>query len=241
MTTSGTTAYDPGRNVLLNAALRIVGAYAVGHQPRPEQIDGALEALNMMLKGWQVDGFLWLRRFVRVKLVAAQNSYDIGVGSTDTVYVGETGTTAYAQRPVKINDPRRLDTDGNETPLIPLSRDRWAALPNKTNTGTVSHVYYDPQLVKGKLLVWPTPVTGVTDYVKFWTDRIVEDAGVDSDVTQDIPPEFQETVKYNLALRLSSEYPPGMSPEDKKLALALFEKMAGHQRDNASTFFQPGR
>lgn len=241
MTTSGTVTYDPTRNVILNGALRLVGAYATGNTPRADQTSDALEALEMMLKGWQMDGLLWLRKFVRVVLVAGQNSYNIGVGSTDTVYSGNTGTTAFTQRPPRIYTPTRLASDNTEVPIIQLGRADWSALPNKTTTGTVTQVYYDPQLVMGKLYVWPTPATGVTDKVKFSADRIIEDAGNDSILTLDIPPEYQETTKYNLALRLSGEYHPGMSSEDKKLALLMYEKMVGFQADNTSTFFQPGR
>lgn len=242
MTTSGTVTYSPVITKILYGALRMVGAYASDDAPRAQQVVDAKDALDMMLKGWQVDGALWLKRFVRVKLVAGQNSYDIGPGSADTVYTGDSGTTAYTQRPTRIYTPTRLATDGTEVPLCdPMSRGDWTALPNKTTTGTVVQVYYDPQLTMGKLYVWPTPVTGVTDYVKLTVDRIIEDVGTEDTYDIDVPPEWTETVKYNLALRLCPEYPPGLDADNRKIALALKEKMDSYQRSGESVFFQPGR
>lgn len=239
MTTSGTATYNPVRDKIVYGALRLNGAYSAHNIPRASQVIDAIDALDMMFKAWQMDGLLWLRRFIRVKLVAAQNSYDIGVGSADTIYSGNTGTTAFAQRPLRIYTPTRLDTDGNEVPVELLGRDDWSRLTNKTLTGTIVQVYYDPQMVMGKLYVWLTPASGVTDYIKFSVDRIIEDVGGD-EATLDVPPELIETVKYNLGLRLSGEYSPGMSADDKKLAMAMYEKMVGYQQDNTSTFIQPG-
>jgi hypothetical protein len=222
-------------------ALRICGAYNAANIPRAEQVTDAIDALDMMLKSWAMDGFLWLRKFIYVTLVAAQNSYDIGAASTDGIHSDVAATVDFLQRPIRVFYPTRYLTDGTETPLgEPLSRSDWSALPNKTTTGSVVSVYYDPQIAMGKLYVWPTPATGVTDKIKLTVERMLEDVG-DDDSTYDLPPEALRMLKFNLALEIAPEYsvPPKQLIFIEKYANALKVKLEGFQRDNTSTFFQP--
>lgn len=241
MTTSGTTAWNPVRDKVVYGALRLVGAYSAHSLPRSQQVLDTIDALDMMLKSWQTEGYLWLKKFIYVTLVAAQNSYDIGAASTDLVHMDVAAATDYLQRPVRVFFPVRYATDGTETPLgEPLSRSDWSNLPNKTTTGTVVKVYYDPQIAMGKLYVWPTPLTGVTDKIKMTVERAIEDVGAD-DSTYDLPPEALRMLKYNLALEISPEYslPPKQFLIIKDAAQSLKMAFDGLQRDNTSVYFQP--
>jgi hypothetical protein len=187
-----------------------------------------------------MDGFLWLKKFIYVTLVAAQNSYDIGAASADLVHTDVAAATDYLQRPTHIFFPARYTTGGTETPVEQVGRSDWSSLPNKTTTGTVVQVYYDPQIAMGKLYVWPTPATGVTDKIKMTVDRILEDVGTDES-TFDLPPEALEMLKFNLALRLAPEYALSVQSTTfiEKYAMALKAKLESFQQDNASVFFQP--
>lgn len=229
------------RDTIVYGALRLVGAYASGAAPRPEQVVEAAEALDMMLKSWQNDGLLWLRQFIYVTLVADQVSYLIGPSSPDTVTTDAAGVTAFEQRPPRIYDATRYTiTTADEVPITPISRRDYLSLPNKTSSGTPVQVYYDPQIVNGVLYVWP-PASATGDMIKLSVDRLVADVG-DGDNIIDIPPEWMECVKYNLALRISPEYSPGMDEVGVKMAIAMKEKMESEQTDApASTFFQPSR
>ena len=242
MTTSGTATYNPVRDVIVKGALRLVGAYSSGDTPRAEQTADAVEALELMFKEWQVEGFLWLKQFVYVSLVAAQSSYQIGPTSTDLVHTDDGATTDYLQRPTRIYTPTRLTTDGYESPLTMITRADYSLLTNKANAGTVIQVYYDPQPNNGVLYVWPTPNTGVTDKIVLTVDRVMEDVGAD-DKTLYVPPEWLNAVKWGLAARIAPEYGVNMSERDRlgKEAEFLKDKASSHQMENASTFFQPGR
>ena len=240
MTTSGTTTWNPVRDKVIYGALRLCGAYNAANTPRAEQLQDAIDALDMMMKSWAMDGFLWLKKFIYVTLVAAQNSYDIGAASADLVHTDIAAAADYLQRPTRIFFPARYATNGTETPVEQIGRSDWSALPNKTTTGTVVQVYYDPQIAMGKLYVWPTPATGVTDKIKMTVDRILEDVGTDES-TYDIPPECLEMLKFQLALRLAPEYSLGAQATSfiEKYATAMKAKVESFQQDNASTFFQP--
>ena len=241
MTTSGTTAWNPVRDKIIYGALRIVGAYNAANIPRAEQVQDAIDALDMLLKSWQTEGYLWLKKFIYVTLAAAHNSYDIGPSSTDGVHSDAAAAVDYLQRPTRIFYPVRYLADGTETPLgEPLSRSDWSALPNKATTGVVVRVYYDPQIAMGKLYVWPTPVTGVTDKIKMTVERSIEDVGTDES-TYDLPPDALRMLKYNLALEISPEYslPTKQFMIIKDAAMSLKMVFDGLHRDNTSTFFQP--
>jgi len=103
MTVSGTTILNPTTNKLINRSLRMVGAYAASSTPRPEQVNDALDVLNMMLKSWQTDGHLWLKTFCTLFLNKGQSVYSLtdasnsGFSHCVTGYVQTTlATTASA-------------------------------------------------------------------------------------------------------------------------------------------------
>ena len=88
MSTSGSTSFNPVRDQIVNRALRLVGAYASTDSPRPEQSRDASETLNMMLKSWQIDGYLWLKETTTLQLFSGQTQYDLGVGTPELYYQG---------------------------------------------------------------------------------------------------------------------------------------------------------
>ena len=85
--------YNPTYITAINRALRIVGAYDVSKQPRPEQVNGATETLCMMLKEWQVDNPLWLKTFATLFLNKGQTSYKLA----DSANGGDHCATSYVQ------------------------------------------------------------------------------------------------------------------------------------------------
>lgn len=243
MTTSGTTTFNPIRTQVVYGALRLVGAYEAGNQPRAVQVANAVEALDMLLKSWQRDGFLWLKQTIYVTMAANQIAYTIGPGSTDTVTTDAAGLVAFTQRPTRIFFPtRRTISTAVETPMVgPLSRQEYMALSNKATSGTPVQVYYDPRISTGALYVWPVP-SAVGDKVVITVDRTIEDSGVEENEL-DLPPEEIRMVKWNLALELAPEY--GMKVPDRdrleRFALALKQKTDVFNTDDAPVFFQPGR
>ena len=91
MATSGTSSFTADRDLIVRRALRMVGAYVSTDLPRPEQLQDAVSTLNVMLKAWSVDGFLWLRNFATVILTGGANSYAMGpAGHVVTSYTTTT-------------------------------------------------------------------------------------------------------------------------------------------------------
>lgn len=93
MTTSGSTSFDPVRETVVKKALRLVGAYTPYQTPTGNTISDAVEALNMMIKAWQIQNFMWVRDFVTLFMVPGQTSYNLPGANGATSY-DETTTTA---------------------------------------------------------------------------------------------------------------------------------------------------
>jgi hypothetical protein len=106
MTTSGSTSNDPVRDIVVKKALRLVGAYATMAKPVGDQIDDAIEALNMMIKSWQIHGFMFLREFVTLFLVPGQVRYALpgAIGATTVVKTALSGDLAALDTVVGVDD-----------------------------------------------------------------------------------------------------------------------------------------
>lgn len=239
MTTSGSATYNPVRDQIVNRALRMVGAYASSDSARPEQVSDATDALNMMLKAWQIENHLWLKKFAVLTLVNGQNSYQLGAGSSDIcVYQG---TATAVDRPTRIFSATRKQSSGSEVSIISTSRSDFHALPNKATQGRVVQYYYDPQLVLGVFSVWPTPdVSG--DTIILSLDRPLQDVLADTD-TYDMPQEWTDCLCYGLALRIAPEY--GLSLSERQLLAqeytAFKQPLLDYDRENTSVFFTRSR
>jgi hypothetical protein len=94
LTTSNATVFNPVRDQVINRALRMIGAYSSTDVPRPEQVNDALEVLNMWLKTLQMDDMLWLKTFCTLFLNKGQTGYNLA----PTTYSGFSHcATAYVQ------------------------------------------------------------------------------------------------------------------------------------------------
>lgn len=235
MTTSGSTSFNPVRDQIIKGALRIVGAYASTDNPRPEQIADALETLNMMLKSWQIENFLWLRQFAVLTLVAGQASYKLGGTAPDAcVYQG---TATPIDRPTRIFSAMRQLASGYQIPMQGMSRDDYTALPNKAAQGSPVQYYYDPQREQGVIYLWLVP-SDATETIVLTVDRTVQDMLADTD-TYDFPQEWMEVIKYGLAVRLAPEY--GINLSERQILAqeytSLRENIKSYDHDHVSTTF----
>ena len=324
MTTSGVAIFNPVRDQVVYRALRMVGAYSSTDAPRAEQVNDALETLNMWLKTLQMDDMLWLKTFCTLFLNKGQTGYnlapstysgfshcatsyvqtnltlaaavsdnhvhvDSATGMTNADFIGIandsgiiewfyasiSGTTVSLFSDValssaaaistactignvvyshtvasQINRPTRVFTAarkyynvvanaGSEIPLSPpMSRYDYTYLPNKTITGKIIQVYYDPQLVAGILWVWPT-ADYAGDKLILTVDRPLQDMVADTD-TYDLPVEGLNALCYGLAVEIGPEYGISMAERDRLQARYQIEKAKfdAYNREYVSTYFE---
>lgn len=224
--TSHIDTYPAQTDQVVRRALRLVGAYPSTDAPRPEQLTDAVYTLNVMLKSWSTEGFMWLRQFVTVSLVAGQGSYTLGPNGTPAI-----------DRPTHVFSVNKKNSSGSEIPMISLTRTDWFSVPNKTSTGVPVQYYYDPQTINGVLYVWPLPQNGTTDVLVLDVDRQL-DVQLDNLNQFDFPPQWTDAITYGLAVRLAPEY--GMPLSERSILetefAALFQKVVNDDRDVASVY-----
>jgi hypothetical protein len=172
-------------------------------------------------------------------------------GATTTIATGlssaaAAGNAVFAYT-TKINRPQRIDTEsayrhsiaGQDTPVKIISRAEYAQLSNKSARGKIVQAFYDPQLVNGRLSVWPAP-DSASDVLRFWYERILEDFDASSD-TPDFASEWGEALILGLATRMapSSGMPLQERRELKARADEALSIAMGYDRENVSMFCQP--
>lgn len=162
-----------------------------------------------------------------------------GPGLTDSVSSGAYvfNYTSKIVRPLKIVAARRYDiASGLETPIFCDARLDYRALPNKTQTGVINRIFYDPQLTLGTVALW-NPPSVIDTLLKFTWHRPIEDFNAAGD-NPDLPQEWIDTLIFQLALVMAPEYSVPMEKyqQIKELAVSFLDDMEGFDRENESIF-----
>ncbi len=112
--------------------------------------------------------------------------------------------TGIVNRPLKVIDARLKNEDGNENPVKVVSRQEYFNYTNKTATGKITAVYYDPQITNGVIYTYQA-ANSVADTLHLTVQRQVADFDSSSD-NADFPVEWLEAIIYNLAARSLTKY-----------------------------------
>jgi len=229
MTTSGSIDFNQSATEIIKDALILIGGIEDDEPPSPSQLQYAMRMLNRMCKAWSKKGLkAWVWKEATLNLVIAQPSYTLGSATSDLVI----------NRPLEIANARRV-VDGIETEITIRSRQEYMNQPEKANSsGEPVYVYYDPQLVRGVLYVWPAPIA--TDQINFSYKSYIEDFDSLAD-TPYFPTEWLEAIVYNLALRLMPMYE--VTGEDKtwitNMAIQFLDDAETNDTDEGSVFLTP--
>jgi hypothetical protein len=118
-------------------------------------------------------------------------------------------------KPLRVPDARRRQSS-QDIEMIKLGRIDYLNLPNKNSSGTPTQFYYKPNISSGQLFLWPSPTSSTTTikFTYFRPLRVFSDA----DDEMDLPNEWVEAIKYNLAVRQAVEY--GLNPNRLSVELA---------------------
>lgn len=130
-------------------------------------------------------------------------------------------------------------TGGNSIPVRIVSKDEYNAFGAKNAQGTPIQLAYHPQSNNGIVYLYPTfLVANQLLYIEF-TKPIDDFASASDDY--DMPQEWGEALKFNLALRIAPEYevPKAKYDQIKELAGALYTFVEGYDQEAASMYLQP--
>ena len=228
MTTSLSIDFNLTTNPLIEKAFGILGVGSEGEDLSARQYEDGRGSMNLMFKTWGTQAHLWLRTERSVTLVAAQASYTL------------------TPKPMRVESVRRKVTTGAlETPLMEWSRSTYLEQPNKTVASVPTAYYYDPQSTVGTLYVWPTASTATaaaqTLQLTYW--RRMDDMDA-SNNDADLPQEWLETIVWNLAASLMTEYPvkdPQLAGRIDRRAAILMANLEAFDTEPASLYLQPER
>jgi len=169
---------------------------------------------------------------------------------TDAIEAGDTVAvdnnvywyTTRANRPLRITDAVLRDDSDNDTRVEVISRNEYYEFANKTGTGQVLQVYYDPQTTLGKLYVY-TRTDDVTDKLILRCQMPIEDMDSAAD-DFDCPVEWLLAIQTSLAALLAPSYGVLDTQAFSKIAgIALQEKqrVMGFDIEGTSIKMQPDR
>jgi hypothetical protein len=233
MTISNSYNFEMNRDAVIKGALRKLGVIAQGQTPDSSQYTDSAESLNVLIKSWQADGLpLWAIKTKSFTPVSGTNTYAVG-----------TGLTVDTQEPLKIyNAWYRNTTSGIDVPIDMITQSQYDMLPNKSQTGTVTQMYYERLNGNGNLYTWLTPDTTFaasnTIYIRFQRPFADFDATAD---TPDFPSEWNRALIYGLAAELSFDF--GFPKKDRDDMYGLAEKFKiealAFSQEEGSFYFQP--
>lgn len=211
--------------------------------PTTAQYNRAIQALNFMLTAWQADGLqLWARKTTSFALTDGTINYEIGSGATINV-----------NRPLKIyNAWRHESTNNTDTPIQIVSEKEYNEYNNKQQEGTPIALYYNPRYesnsvqegatAKGLISIYqPVDATGASLYSIYINyQRPFNDFTATTD-TLDFPQEWNEAIKYGLAVRLAPIYGVPMMEYDRLKAMAkeIKDEVLGFDTEWQSLKIQP--
>lgn len=219
MSTSGTTTWSLQRDEIIKAALRKLAVLSGGSTPETYQTTNATEALNAMLKGFQIDGMpLWAMKSYTFTTIVDQAPYNIGVSQALNTAMPLRVTQAW----------RNVSTTSANVPMNVYSDYNYNVLPLSISSGVPINLYYQPLSTYGVINLWPKPSDATTSIVIRY-QRPFEDMVASTD-NVDFPSYWTEAIIYGLAQRLSPEY--GLPLQDRQLLAAE----AKQHHDNALSF-----
>ena len=196
---------------LITASLRVIQVIATGETPTDAEIRDGFDALNMMLRYWGTKRMLI--HYISVEnfnLTSGTESYTIGSG-------GDFDT----ERPLKITGG--YTRSGNiDTPFKVIGEQKYRDISQKSYSGdnTVSWLWYNPSWDKGTIYVYPA--AGGVIYLHCLKPLSEPPLFVS---TMQFPGEYDDPIKWNLAVRLCPEYGKKVTPELQYLAASTLDQL----------------
>ncbi len=235
--------FFPDRDTIIKAALRRCRAYDPEDATtiNTTQYNNAAETLNMLLSAWQAHGLqVWA-----IKTSAALTMVD----GTSTYSVGNGTFTTY--RPLEIIRAWLRDSNGADIPLEKFSKERYDQITNKSTESRPTGFYYDAAYdgssnqgttSNGNLYLWPVPdsTTAINYDLYFVYQRPFLDFNASTD-NLDMPQEWYNAVRLNLAMAISSEYGMPVTEYDRlvKEAKDALDLAMSWDNEKTSIFLQP--
>ncbi len=131
------------------------------------------------------------------------------------------------------------NSDPTDLLLYPLSRNDYAAVPDKLQQGRPTSFWYD-RTVPGQIYVWPVPDASGPYELRYYVWRQMQDAQPANGQQADLPQRFYEAYCADVAAHLAMKW----APPERALALAAYAKgtfseAQEEDREKVSSYFVP--
>lgn len=219
MTSSGTYSYS------LSYGEAVLAAYARCRlripSLRQEHLVDARRELNLLLSAWsnkQVN--LWKVELVSQALTQGTATYTV---NANVVMVLD----AYRS----INQGSSNQTDNY---ISPISRTTYATYANKSTQGPPTTFWFD-RTITPSITLWPVPDGGGPYTLNYYVVRQVQDAGIASGETPDLPYRWLDALVAGLAYRLGAIYAdPTLLPLLKEQSALAWQDAAEQDVENVN-------
>lgn len=214
---------------LITAAYRDAQKLSRGATLSADQLSEGIDRLNDIINLWQTQGLkLFLELEVVLTLVASQQAYSFMSG-------GDVNMT----RPLEVKQASYWDSNSVSRPLVPISRQEWMALSNRTATGSVNQYFVEKLYDRMNVYLWNVPdTTAATGTVRLTLRQQAANPVVAGDNTQ-FPPEWGIALRWAIADEISSGMPEAVQQRCSARAQAYREALEDWDVENAETYFQP--
>ncbi len=229
MATSGTYSWSIRRDEIIGAALRKLSVLSGGSLPQSFEVTAAAQALNAMIKGFQVDGMpVW--RMIKYTFNTQVNVSKYTIGE---------GMVLNTPEPLKIVQAYRNETNSTNVPLNIYTQFNYNMLPQGYTSGPPVNLYYQPLRAYGEINLWPTPLVTTTTISILYQAQYADMNSALDDI--DFPSYWSEAVIYGLAWRLAPEY--GIPLQDRgvlaKEAEYFHQQALSYGSEEGSLYLQP--
>ena len=172
---------------LIQSSFRLIGAIASGEALETQEQTDAFATLNQMLSIWNTEG----------ASIVGRQRLTLSVGGGNGPYV-------LPQRPVKI-ESGSVASGGIDSPLAIVDSPGWEQVPEKAMQSVyVKVLYCDYGYPTSSVYIAPIPRLGGT--LEIWIYSVISQFTALGQ-TIDLPPGYEMSLRYNLAVALLPEFP----------------------------------
>jgi len=244
MASSGTATFTLTRDQLISSSLRLIRVLQDGQSAGSNDLTDCSQALNILLKYLQTKGLI----------LSTYDQYQLPLTtSTQSYTIGPSGAALTKPRPLRIVDGTFVRKGTTDTPVELITRQRYMQQVDKATAGTVSMIYYEPNIDTtsvgitsmgtgfGTLFVM-APAVDNTYTLYLNVQRPVQDVTSGTDEI-DLPVEWLMALKWGLAAQVADEYEV---PEDRiirvqKMAMMYAQDLEAWNKTQGSIAFGDDR
>ena len=199
----------------LTASLRKLGVFASGETPTPENLADALSAGQSMLRSWAAE---------RINVFASVKE-SVTLTSGTFLYTWGTGGSINSDRPHQILGASIVDSSGVTHLVDIISEGKYRSITVKATISRPYALFFQPTFPLANVYLYPVPDTAETfslDSLKAFTETSSFTALSD---TLSFPPQYEEPLIYNLAVRLAPEFGKAISAEVAAIANSSYNRI----------------